>query len=82
MAENDNNRAYQGATVGYSMLNVLGNIAYAGMRAQNSQDKLSRTISFWVGFPGTLFSYFLVDEGSERAFGVDLPRRRSFATQD
>jgi len=46
------------------MFNVLGNIAYAGMRAQGSQDKVARVLAFVAGFPGTLITYFLVDEGS------------------
>ncbi len=58
------------------MLNVFGNIAYAGMKAQGSQNKLGRFCSFVLGFPGTLITYFVVEEGSERAYGVDLPRRR------
>lgn len=58
------------------MLNVLGNLAYAGMRAQGSQDRLARAFAFLCGFPGSLLTYFVVDEGSERAYGVDLPRRR------
>ena len=77
MAEREvRNQALQGATVGYSMLNVLGNITYAGMRAQGSDNKFGRFCSFVVGFPGTLVTYFAVDEGSERAYGVDLPRRK------
>jgi hypothetical protein len=61
--------------VGVSMVSVLSNIAYAGMKAQGSKDGLGRFLSFWLGFPGTLVSYFVVEEGSERAYGVDLPRR-------
>jgi hypothetical protein len=58
------------------MLNLLGNLAYAGMRAQGSHDSFARFVTFVIGFPGTLISYFAVEEGSERAYGVDLPRRR------
>jgi hypothetical protein len=38
---------------------------------------LARSLSFLVGFPGTLLTYFVVDEGSEVAYGVELPRKRS-----
>lgn len=62
--------------MGIGMTNVLGNLAYAGMRAQGSQDRFARTFAFLLGFPGTLLTYFVVDEGSERAYGVDLPRKR------
>jgi hypothetical protein len=64
------------ARTGIGMANVLGNLAYAGMRAQGSQDRFARAFAFLIGFPGTLLTYFVVDEGSERAYGVDLPRKR------
>lgn len=64
-----NNQDQQGrgrdaAVTGYSMFNILGNLAYAGMRAQGSDNKLARTLAFIVGFPGTVVTYFVVDEGS------------------
>lgn len=60
--ENQQNRPNsQNATVGLSMLSILSNLAYAGMRAQNSESKVGRFFSFWIGFPGTLLTYFLVD---------------------
>jgi|JI10StandDraft_1071094.scaffolds.fasta_scaffold819043_1 hypothetical protein len=62
------------AIAGYSMINVMANISYAGMRAQGSDNKLARVLSFIIGFPGTFLSYFVVDEGSQRAYGVELPR--------
>ena len=65
-----------GGKIGFSMLNILGNVAYAGMRAQGSKDGLGRFLAFVAGFPGTLATYFIVEEGSERAYGVDLPRRQ------
>ena len=43
------------------MINILGNLAYAGMRAQNSENRMARALSFFVGFPGTLITYFVVD---------------------
>jgi len=33
-----------------------------------------RIISFIFGFPGTLLSYFIVKEGKNRVYGVDMPR--------
>jgi hypothetical protein len=38
------------------MLNLLGNIAYTGMRAQNSENHVARIILAWV--PGN-FNYIL-----------------------
>ena len=55
---------------------LLSNFAYAGMRAQNSKDETGRILSFCFGFPHTIISYFVVQEGSERAYGVDLPKKR------
>ena len=80
MQQQQQARARDAAIHGYSMFSVLGNLAYAGMRAQGSDNKLARTLAFVAGFPGTLITYFLVDEGSERAYGVDLPRRPSLRT--
>lgn len=59
------------------MVNIMGNLAYAGMRAQGSENKLGRAVSFFLGFPGTLLTYFVVDDGSESAYGVDLPKKRA-----
>jgi hypothetical protein len=68
---------------GVSAIWVLANISYAGMRAQNSpssgwNNPTSgwRVVSFIVGFPGTLLTYFVVAEGSERAYGIDIPKKR------
>jgi hypothetical protein len=65
-----------GAATGIGMASIFGNIIYAGMRAQGSQDRFGRAFAFVLGFPATLLTYFVVDEGSERAYGVDLPRKR------
>ena len=54
---------------------ALANLIYAGMRAQNSPSAGWRIIAFICGFPGTLLTYFVVTEGGERAYGVDLPRK-------
>lgn len=56
---------------------VLANTSYACMRAQNDPaNDHWRIASFVWGFPGTACSYFFVKEGSERAYGVDLPRKK------
>ena len=61
---------------GVSAVWVLANLAYAGMRAQNSASTGWRIVAFIFGFPGTLLTYFVVSEGGERAYGIELPRRR------
>jgi len=62
---------------GASGIWILANISYAGMRAQASRSKGWRIVAFIFGFPGTLVTWLAVDEGSDRAYGIDLPRRRS-----
>ena len=64
------------ARSGITGLWVLANFSYAGMRAQNSQSAGWRILAFIFGFPGTLITFFAVSEGSERAYGVQLPRKR------
>jgi hypothetical protein len=63
-------------TGGVSALWVLANISYAGMRAQRNPSTGWRIVAFLFGFPGTLVSWLAVPEGGERAYGVDIPRRR------
>jgi hypothetical protein len=60
---------------GISGLWILANISFAGMRAQNNRSVLWRTLAFILGLPGTIVSFFAVAEGSDRAYGIDLPRR-------
>jgi hypothetical protein len=60
---------------GISGLWVLANISFAGMRAQNNRSVLWRTLAFILGLPGTIVTFFAVPEGSDRAYGVDLPRK-------
>jgi hypothetical protein len=55
---------------------ILANICYAGMRAQNHPSVGWRMVSFILGFPGTLITFFVVDQGSERAYGIELPKKR------
>ena len=60
---------------GISGVWVLANVSFAGMRAQNNRSVLWRTLAFIFGLPGTIVSFFAVAEGSDRAYGIDLPRR-------
>jgi hypothetical protein len=65
----------QATNTGISGLWVLANISYAGMRAQGSSSGGWRVLAFIFGLPGTIISFFTVTEGSDRAYGVDLPRK-------
>jgi hypothetical protein len=61
---------------GVSAIWVLANISYAGMRAQKNPSTGWRVLSFIFGFPGTLLTYLAVSEGGERAYGIDVPKKR------
>ena len=61
-------------TAGVSGIWILANFCYAGMRAQENPSSFWRIVSFIFGFPGTLVSMLVIEEGSERVYGVDLPR--------
>ena len=58
---------------GVSGIWILANFCYAGMRAQGHESVGWRIASFFFGFPGTLVTLFVVREGEERAYGVELP---------
>jgi hypothetical protein len=61
---------------GASGIWIWANICYAGMRAQNNPSVGWRVVSFIFGFPGTLITWLVVDEGGERAYGIELPKKR------
>lgn len=60
---------------GASGIWLLANFSYAGMRAQGSRRSGWRFLTFIFGFPGTCLTWLVVDENSEQAYGVDLPRK-------
>jgi hypothetical protein len=61
---------------GASGIWVWANVCYAGMRAQNNPSVGWRVLSFIFGFPGTFITWLVVDEGGERAYGIELPKKR------
>ena len=61
---------------GVSGIWILANISYAGMRAQDHPSAVWRIVAFIFGFPGTLITFFAVKDGGERAYGIDIPRKR------
>jgi hypothetical protein len=60
---------------GISGLWVLANVSLAGMRAQDNPSVLWRTLAFIFGLPGTIVTFFAVAKGSNRGYGIDLPRK-------
>jgi hypothetical protein len=75
LAQSNTTAQTQIQVTGISGLWVLANISYAGMRAQNNRSVNWRILAFIFGLPGTIVSFFAVAEGSDRPYGIDLPRR-------
>ena len=55
---------------------VLWMVLYTVWRAQAYRGKVWRAVAFIGGLPVTLLSYFVVAEGSDRAYGIELPRQK------
>jgi hypothetical protein len=47
------------------------------MRAQAKGSSFWKVVTFIFGFPGTLLTLLVVAEGGERAYGIDMPARKS-----
>src|ERR1700721_2511794 len=60
---------------GVSGLWISANVSLAGRGARKTPSVLWRKLSFIFGIPGTIVTFFVVDEGSDRAYGIDLQRR-------
>lgn len=75
-ANTDGTTARDAGDGGASAVWIFANLSYAGMRAQNSSSRGWRIIAFIFGFPGTLLSLLAVREGSDRVYGIEMPRRK------
>jgi hypothetical protein len=64
-----------GAEGGVSAVWIFANLSFTGMQAQAKGTAFRRVISFIFGFPGTLLTLLVVTRGSERAYGIDMPRK-------
>lgn len=60
---------------GVSAVWVFANLSFTAMRAQARGSTFWRVLTFVFGFPGTLLTLFAVTKGSERAYGIDVPRK-------
>lgn len=59
---------------------TVTNISYAGMRAQNDPGMSThRAIAFMFGFSFSVITLIAVDKGSNRAYGVRLPKAEAFS---
>ena len=66
-----------GSESGASAIWIFANLSFAGMRAQNGGTTFWKIVSFIFGFQGTLLTLLVVEKGSERAYGIDMPRRQA-----
>lgn len=60
---------------GVSAVWVFANLSFTAMRAQAKGRLFWKVLTFICGFPGTLLTLLVVTEGSERAYGIDMPRK-------
>ena len=60
---------------GVSAVWVFANLSFTGMRAQAKGSLFWKVLTFILGFPGTLLTLLVVAEGSEQAYGIDIPRK-------
>jgi hypothetical protein len=64
-----------GTEGGVSAVWIFANFSFTGMRAQAKGTTFWKVVSFIFGFPGTLLTLLVVTQGSERAYGIDMPRK-------
>ena len=67
--------ASAGTQGGVSAIWIFANLSFTGMQAQAKGGILWKVASFIFGFPGTLLTLLVVTKGSERAYGIDMPRK-------
>lgn len=65
-----------GTQGGASAIWIFANLSFTGMRAQAKGNIFWKIIAFIFGFPGTLLTLLAVTAGGERAYGIDMPRKR------
>jgi hypothetical protein len=64
-----------GTCGGVSAVWIFANISFTAMRAQDNGSSFWKVVTFIFGFPGTLLTVLAVVTGSERAYGIDMPRK-------
>jgi hypothetical protein len=62
------------STQGVDAIWVFANLSFTAMRAQDKGTTFWKVVTFIFGFPATLLTLLIVDKGSERAYGMDMPR--------
>jgi hypothetical protein len=66
-----------GGECGASAIWIFANLSFTGMRAQSTGTTFWKVVTFILGFPGTLLTLLTVARGSERAYGIDMPRKQN-----
>jgi hypothetical protein len=64
-----------GTEGGVSAVWIFANLSFTAMWAQARNTTFWMVVSFIFGFPGTLLTWLVVTRGSERAYGIDMPRK-------
>jgi hypothetical protein len=54
---------------------VFANLSFTAMHAQAKGSTFWKVVTFIFGFPGTLLTLLVVNKGSERAYGIEMPRK-------
>jgi len=54
---------------------IFANLSFTGMRAQATGSMFWKVVTFIFGFPGTFLTLIVVNKGSERAYGIDMPQK-------
>ena len=67
---------HAGSEGGASAVWIFANLSFTGMRAQGRGTTFWKVVTFILGFPGTLLTLLVVEKGSERAYGIDMPRKQ------
>jgi hypothetical protein len=72
----DYSTSHTGTEGGVSAVWIFANLSFTGMRAQDTGTTFWKVVTFIFGFPGTLLTLLVVEKGGERAYGIDMPRKR------
>jgi len=66
----------QASDAGVSVAWIPADICYVGMKTQAHPSRMRRIFLSLFGLAGTLLSLLTIRESAERAYGIDLPKKR------
>jgi len=67
----------KGSGEGASAVWIFASLSFTGMRAQDRGGTFWKIVTFILGLPATLLTLMVVEKGSERAYGIDMPRSQT-----